>query len=502
MQNIDPVYFLTPVTVIAFSFGLVIYWRFRKGLTKWVILYSFIAYFGAIALKYAVQIPTIHVFQAAVGGNLVALGLYYGLQTVVFEVGGAYLVAYFAFRRKHLGAMDAEGYGLALALWENGVWIGLMTLINYAVYYAVLSSGSNSLSQQIYDALSKNAPSLFFPPSQSLPLVGFAILERVSSLFAHFSWGLLVVFAVVLRKKTFLVLALPMGLIDFLVPFVSALSVPLFELVIFLVSLMFLVLALTSTRNVRKNENGFPTKKPYEGSSQSLTHMNFRRAANYGRVYLIMGVVLSFIIVAPISAAGRSIPTGVNGATQALSQIPALILPLFAIIGSMGGLMIFTSDKTKGVYEYLIAYGVSISNIFWSIVLATVGLASIVLVVSIASTVGILIATGASISFAFVELIVFYAIPISYTSSMFMSMAGMIWSSLATRRAGVNSPVGLAPVLGIIPVMAVLILSSRVGAGNFILLIGMVSIALVLIVGVMIAVSNRNMVRERFLSNA
>ena len=84
MQNIDPVYFLTPIIVIAFSFGLVIYWHFKKSLSKWVLLYSFIAYFGAIALKYVVQIPTIHQFEAAVGGNLAGLGLYYGFHTVVF----------------------------------------------------------------------------------------------------------------------------------------------------------------------------------------------------------------------------------------------------------------------------------------------------------------------------------------------------------------------------------------------------------------------------------
>ncbi len=504
MQNIDPVYFLTPAIVIGFSFGLVIYWHFKKSLTKWVLLYSFIAYFGAIALKYAVQILTIHQFDALVGGSLSGLGLYYGLQTVVFEVGGAYLVAYFASRRNQLFAKDAEGYGLGLALWENGIVIGIITLINYTVYYAALSSGSNSISQQIYDTLSKSTPSLFYPPLQALPLVGLSIVERISSLLAHFSWGLLVVFAVIYRRKLFLALALPMGLVDFFAPFASTWGFALFELVIFVLSLFFLVIALGATRQVRKKEveTLSVAVSPRKRSSRSLTYMNFRRAANFGRVYLIMGVVLSFIIVIPISAVGRSVPAGVNGATQVLSQIPALVLPLFAIIGSMGGLMIFTSDKTKGVYEYLIAYGVNVSSIFWSIVLATIGLASIVLVVSIAGTVGILVATGGSISLVFIELVIFYVIPITYTSSMFMSMAGMIWSSLATRRAGVNSPVGLAPVLGIIPVMAVLLLSSRVGAGNFILLVGSVSVVLVFTVGAMIAVSNKKMVRERFLSNA
>ncbi|MGI0079116.1 MAG: hypothetical protein ACRECH_05790, partial [Nitrososphaerales archaeon] len=59
MQNIDPIYFITPITVIAFSFGLVIYCHYRRGFSKWVLGYSLAAYAGAIALKYLVQIPTI-----------------------------------------------------------------------------------------------------------------------------------------------------------------------------------------------------------------------------------------------------------------------------------------------------------------------------------------------------------------------------------------------------------------------------------------------------------
>jgi len=80
MQNIDPVYFLTPIIVISFSFGLVVYWRYKRHFSKWDLLYSLAAYALAIALKYVVQIPTF----AAVGGNPVALGLYYGLQTAAF----------------------------------------------------------------------------------------------------------------------------------------------------------------------------------------------------------------------------------------------------------------------------------------------------------------------------------------------------------------------------------------------------------------------------------
>src|SRR5579875_2720132 len=130
MQNIDPVYFLLPITVITISFGLVIYWHYRKRFTKWVLLYSLVAYAGAIALKYIVQILTIKPFEAAFGGDTAALGAYYGLQTAIFEIGGAYVMARLEAERRQLTSKDAQVYVLSLALWENGVYIGILTLIN------------------------------------------------------------------------------------------------------------------------------------------------------------------------------------------------------------------------------------------------------------------------------------------------------------------------------------------------------------------------------------
>lgn len=228
--------------------------------------------------------------------------------------------------------------------------------------------------------------------------------------------------------------------------------------------------------------------------------MNFKRSISYGKVYLIIGGAISLLLSATVASSIHNVTRAAGGAI--VSEIPALVVPLAAVMGSLGGLMIFASDKAKGVCEYLIAYGVNISSIFWSIVLATVGLVSLVLVISVSSTFAILLALGAPISYSFVEILIFYSIPISYTGAMFMSMAGMIWTSLATRRSGLNSPVGAAPMLGIAPILVVLILSSKVGSGNFILLVSSASLALLAIVGVMIGVSNRKMVRERFLSNA
>lgn len=254
MENIDPVYFLEPIVVIAFSIGLAGYWHRKRRFTVFVLLFSLVAYVGAIVAKVLLQAVTYGPFDAAVGGNPVALGAYFGLQTSVFEVGGAYLVARYAFSRGMMKGNDAEGYGIGLALWENAVLVGGAALLDYAIYYATLS-GSGTAAQQMYAALVKAGPSLFYPPSSALPLIGYAILERISSLLVHFAWGYLCVLAVAFRRPIFLVAALPMGLVDFFVPFEGSVGVGAFEALIFVLSLACIGVALALTRGLYRAES-------------------------------------------------------------------------------------------------------------------------------------------------------------------------------------------------------------------------------------------------------
>jgi hypothetical protein len=253
MQNIDPLYFLTPITVIAFSFGLPIYLHYKKKFTVQIILYSLIAYAGAIVLKEILQFLTYRNFVIFVAGNPTALGVYIGLQTVVFEVGGAYAVAYYAVKRAKLVAQDAVGFGLSLATWENGVLIGGSALIGYAYYYLILS-GSGEAAQGLFQTLSIQAPSLFYPSSAALPLIGYSILERFSSLLIHLSWGYLCVLSVSAGRKLLFLIALPMGLIDFLIPFVSIFGVARFELIILVLSTASLIVSYVVTRKERTGE--------------------------------------------------------------------------------------------------------------------------------------------------------------------------------------------------------------------------------------------------------
>jgi hypothetical protein len=247
VSNIDPVYFLTPTVVIGFSLAFILYWRVRGRLTGSVLLTSFFAYFSAIAIKELIQYFALSDVTKASDANPVVMGVYYGSQTVVFEVGLAYLVAWWATKRKALKVEYAQGYGLSLGFWEDAVLVAIPLLLDYTVYYVTLS-GSGSTSQTLFGLLHSRAPELFYPAKKALPLVALSILERVSSFISHFSWGYLCVLAAVFKKRRYLWAALPMGFVDFLVPFADTLGVLHFELLIFLLAALSFFVSQVITR--------------------------------------------------------------------------------------------------------------------------------------------------------------------------------------------------------------------------------------------------------------
>jgi hypothetical protein len=504
VENIDPVYFLGPVAVVALSFGLVAYWRWRRRLTGWVILFSVVAYFGAIGTKVVFQALTYGPVNMAASGSPWVLGPYFGLQTVFLEVGFAYLFARYAVTHGFLRANDAEGYGISLALWENGVLVGGLALIEYVAYYLILS-GSGPAAQQTFATLSQDAPSLFYSASSALSLVGYSILERVSSLLLHFSWGYLCVLAAVYNKRVFLLAALPMGLVDALVPFANSMGTGAFEGVVFAIGLASVAVALGLTRGeYRRASTSFGSPPPEEGSAHlgALVSTNFRRALSFGKIYVGIGMVLPLLLIAELSVAGSAATEAGTAGGPLLSQLFPLLLPVFTVLGASGALMIFASDREKGVYEYMLAYGVDVSTIFWSMIAATAALAGLVLVVSLAVSLSVLAFTNpGALTLVFGELVVLYTLPLSFAAAMFMTMAGMLWSQLTVRRPGVNSPVGIAPLLGIAPVLAVLILAVGPGSGHILYVVGGASVAMIIAVAAMASVAGGRMQRERFLSN-
>lgn len=250
MENINLIFIVQPIVVIVIATVLMLYWYRKRHFHVNVWLYSLIAYAVAIALKYAVQLPTINVIISTFGASSIGLGLYYGLQTVIFEVGLAFGIAYFAVKRGKLDKSDAEAYSSGLAFWENVGFLSVLSLVNLVAYYVILSMGG-SLAELTYNQLSTNAPVLFSSNLQAIGLVGLGILERISSTLIHVAWGYLCFMATLYHKRKLFLIALPMGLIDFLVPF-AQIDVILFEATVFGLASLSVFVAWYVTRDLRK----------------------------------------------------------------------------------------------------------------------------------------------------------------------------------------------------------------------------------------------------------
>ena len=258
MQNLDPVLLLQPAIYILISAGLVVYWRLRRRLAVIVLVLSFLAYAGAIALKEIVQTFTLGAVTSAFGTVSWETGLYFGAQTSFFEVGLAYLVAMYAVSRKQIAAVDAEAYGISLAFWENGILLGALALFDLVVAYLLIAEGL--IPASLYQSMVTSNPSLFYPPQQLVSPIAFGVLERISSLLAHFAWGYLCVIAAYMRRRTYFLVALPMGLLDALVPFDQEVPLWVFELVVFALSLGFFLVAWRVTAGARRT--GFAVAPP------------------------------------------------------------------------------------------------------------------------------------------------------------------------------------------------------------------------------------------------
>jgi uncharacterized membrane protein len=83
--------------------------------------------------------------------------------------------------------------------------------------------------------------------------MALGIIERISSTFFHFAWGYLCIMSAYFNKKQYLLLALPMGFVDFLVPFAQSFTLIGFEAVVFALSLISIIVAWFATKELRKN---------------------------------------------------------------------------------------------------------------------------------------------------------------------------------------------------------------------------------------------------------
>jgi hypothetical protein len=224
----------------------------------------------------------------------------------------------------------------------------------------------------------------------------------------------------------------------------------------------------------------------------SLVGTTIRRTIVIGRMYLVLGAGFSLLLTVVLIFGARS--------SSAFATVFPLELPLFAVLGSTGGLMTFASDRTKGVFEYLIAYGIHPRTLFANGLLATAAMSTIVVGLSLLVALGAATAAGVALTPALGKALALYTIPMSYAAALFTSTVGMIWSAFSTPRTGMNSPVGVAPMVGIAPVILVLVVSESVPSSEvYYVTVGAAAALVVAVVG-LLSLSAKLMGRERFLS--
>lgn len=235
-----------------------------------------------------------------------------------------------------------------------------------------------------------------------------------------------------------------------------------------------------------------PPREPADRRLPSLRLITLRRGLSAGRFYLVIGVIVSLVLTVALLRSAR-------GSAVFIATFP-LEIPIFASLGAMGALLLFVTDRSKGVLEYLISYGVRPQSLFLNSLLVAVALSTVVLGGALAVGLTGYLALGNRITVDLQDSLLGYTIPMAYASALFASTGGIIWSTLSTPRAGLNSPVGVAPLLGVAPPVLVLIVADAVDKAAYYYITVGASLGFLALVAILLIASTRLMDRERYLS--
>ena len=238
---------------------------------------------------------------------------------------------------------------------------------------------------------------------------------------------------------------------------------------------------------------------PPSETPPSLLRVTIRRATVTGRFFLVYGSVVSVVLgVSLVLAAGKG----------SFESVFPLFFPIFGVMGSMGGLVVYANDRTKGVLEYLLAYGFSPRRLFANVLATALALASIVLAVGIGAGVGLYVAKGHTFTAQLALALGIYAVPMTLASAAFAATVGVYWTALSSPRQGMNSPIGLVPFIGILPslvTLGVVVELGLTGRTSGLAIIEVLASAMALmaaVVLVLLASIGRLLRRERMLSPA
>ncbi len=222
----------------------------------------------------------------------------------------------------------------------------------------------------------------------------------------------------------------------------------------------------------------------------SLLGVTVRRSIIVGRVSLIIGCIMVTFYSASFGLGGSLFIT-----------YGAVVLPIFAVSGGLGGVTVFTNDRTKGVLEYLVAYGMSPRQILLNVMVAAMLSTSIVLAVGIGAGLTTYFLTGHPFTALLAEALLGYTLPMSFGTVGLMTTIGVFWTSLSSPRTGMNSPLGVLPLIGVAPTAGALIVALALPGKAVTILLAVELVVLVVLFSLLMR-TNRLMPPDRLLSPA
>ena len=237
--------------------------------------------------------------------------------------------------------------------------------------------------------------------------------------------------------------------------------------------------------------------------------IHLRRSLTSSRAYLVIGLALPLLMIAISVLAGRSsspalalqlgLPASVNASAALLYLLLPTMIPLAAVIGSFSPLLLFVNDRSRGVYEYLLAFGKRPRDIFSGLVVSVVAICAILLAVPAALGAILVALEGPALLPAFALEVAVYSLPMGFLAPLLVTGIAALWISLTKRIQFVNSPIGIAPMFGMLPVIVVLIAAEFLGPANAFLLTAVVSASTAAVTAAIFVLAGRLLGGERFI---
>lgn len=220
----------------------------------------------------------------------------------------------------------------------------------------------------------------------------------------------------------------------------------------------------------------------------SLLGVTVRRSMVVGRISLLIGGGMVALYGAAFGFGG-----------PLFTSTGTVILPVFAVTGGLGGALVFANDRTKGVLEYLVAYGLSPRRILTNALIAGLVQVTIVLGVGVAAGVTTYWISGYAFDLRLPEVLLAYTFPMSYLTGCLMTTVGVFWTSLSSPRAGMNSPLGVLPLIGVAPTAVAMVIALALPLEAAPILVSM-ECAVAVVLGALLVRTDQLMPTDRMLS--